>query len=339
MSGKREKAPRDSVGPSGRVVDVMNFLASHPTETFSLSEIARHFDMSNGTAHRLLTKLAEARYLSRHPRHKTYSLGMALVAIGKAALAKHRDIEIAQRELVRLAGELKVQCVVSTVADGELLILACEGSSQGREPPNQIGERRPLIPPLGIGHFAWADERAQADFLLRAPVAFSAAARERMAFALSVIRKRGYNIAASGPAIRALRQLTSLPLGDQASEALWAGLRQLLADLSPDEIQLLDLDDIGPEGVSYITAPIFSPSGEVVLELGISGLPHGLDSAGIAHCVERLCAAAAIVTAETHGRSPLQPATTARGRRDQDEGGSRRPAKRAAAPRSRKAAT
>ena len=93
---------RDSSGPNARVIDVMNFLAARPTESFTLTEIALHLGLSNGSAHRVLTTLAESQYLSRHPKTKTYSLGMALVAIGQAALAKHRDIDIARRELTRL---------------------------------------------------------------------------------------------------------------------------------------------------------------------------------------------------------------------------------------------
>ena len=71
---------RDSSGPNARVIDVMNFLAARPTESFTLTEIALHLGLSNGSAHRVLTTLAESQYLSRHPKTKTYSLGMALGA-------------------------------------------------------------------------------------------------------------------------------------------------------------------------------------------------------------------------------------------------------------------
>lgn len=292
----------DSSGPNSRVVEVMNFLAAHPTESFTLSELASRLGLSNGSAHRLLTTLAEARYLSRHPKHKTYSLGMALVALGQAALAKHRDIDIARRETMRLADELKVQCHAMTVVHDELLFLACEGVPQSYDPPNRVGERRPFIPPLGMGHVAWAGAEAQEDYLARAPAALSDKGRAHLVKALEVMRRRGYGIAGSGPAFRALRHFTSYPVGYQGDEAYWAGLRQLVADLSDREIQLLDLNDVGPEGVSYITAPVFAPSGQVALEISISGMPPNLSAAEIERYVERLRAAAAIVTSETHGR-------------------------------------
>ena len=81
-------------------------------------------------------------------------------------------------------------------------------------------------------------------------------------------------------------------------------MRQLVADLSESEIQVIDLAGIGAEGISYITAPVFAPSGEVALELSIAGLPPHLTPDETERFIERLRAAAAIVTAETHGRFP-----------------------------------
>jgi hypothetical protein len=80
-----------------------------------------------------------------------------------------------------------------------------------------------------------------------------------------------------------------------------AGLRPLIADLSEREMQLLDFDEAGPDGISFITAPVFSPEGQDSLELTLSGLPP---HAELQNYVERLCAAAAFVTTETHGRIP-----------------------------------
>lgn len=310
VSGKEHSGSEHSRS-NGRVVEVMNFLAAHPTESFTLSQLAASLGLSNGSAHRLLTTLVKARYLSRHPRLKTYSLGMALVAIGQAALATHRDIDIARREMARLAAELGVQCYATTVVDDELLFLAREGTPQSYDPPQQVGERRPFMPPLGLSHVAWASRQVQEDYLARAPAALSGEARDHLRRALEAVRRRGYSISGSGPAFRALRQFTREPVGYQAEETYWAGLRQLVADLSCREIQLLDLAEAGAEGVSYITAPVFAPSGEVALELTISGLPASQTVAELERYVERLRAAAAIVTGETHGRMPRDHAIAA----------------------------
>lgn len=303
----------DNSGPNGRVVEVMNFLAAHPTESFTLSELAARLGLSIGSAHRLLTTLTEARYLSRHPRHKCYSLGMAMVAIGQAALVQHRDIEVAQREMARLASELRLQCHVCAVAHDELLFLASEGVSNGHEPLNRVGDRRPYIPPLGMVHAAWAEPDEQEDYIARAPAALNERVRVHLSRSLEVIRKRGYAMSGSGPAFRALRHFTAAPVGYQRDEAYWAGLRQLVADLSEREMQLLDFSEAGADGISFITAPVFSPAEKVSLELTLGGLPPELPPSEIERCVERLLAAAAVVTQQNHGHMPLPDTTGARG--------------------------
>ena len=297
----------DGSGPNMRVVEVMNFLAAHPTESFTLSELASHLDLSVGSAHRLLTTLAEARFLSRHPKRKTYSLGMALVAIGQAALVQHRHIDIAKREMVSLASDLKLECHACAVVQDELLYLASEGVPQSYEPLSHVGDRRPYIPPLGIVHAAWATPDEQEDYVARAPAPLSEAARNHVAHSLGVIRERGYAMSGSGTAFRALRQFTIAPVGYQRDEAYWAGIRQLLADLTERELQLLDFDDAGPDGVSSITAPVFSASGQVSLEISLGGLPTNLKRDEFDRCVERLRVTAAVVTREIHGRKPSDP--------------------------------
>jgi DNA-binding IclR family transcriptional regulator len=145
----------DRSNPTNRVLGVINFLAAHPAENFSLAEVARQVGLSKGSAHRLLTTMSEANFLSRDEKNKTYSLGVALVAVGQAALEKYRGLEIARREMARLTQELTVQCSATAVVGEDLLILAKEGVPQSHEGLNRVGERRPMIPPMGICFVAW----------------------------------------------------------------------------------------------------------------------------------------------------------------------------------------
>ena len=288
-----------------RVIDVLNFLASHPTEAFTLSEIAEHLRLSNGSAHRVLTTLTEARYLTRHPKHKTYSLGVALVALGQAALEKHRGVDIARREMARLVAELKGQCIATAIVDDEMLFLAKEGTPLTHDSFNRVGERRPFLPPLGLGHVAWADAETIEAYIERSQATLTDAVRSHLLTALALIRRRGYVVAANGRALRALRQTAVLPLDQRKDPAHIQRVQQLISELTEAEIQLLDLADAGRDGVSYISAPVFSPAGNVAMELSLSGMPDNLSLAEIERYAERLRAAAAIVTSETHGRSPM----------------------------------
>lgn len=294
----------ESSGTNNRVIEVINFLTAHPTESFTLSELAAHLGLSNGSAHRVLATLTEARYLSRHPKHKTYSLGVALVAVGQAALEKHRGIDVARREMARLTAELKGQCIATAIVDEELLFLAKEGTPQTHDGMNRVGERRPFLPPLGLGHVAWADKKSIASYLDKAASTLSEQMRGYLKKALEVIRQRGYVVAANGNALRALRQTAMFPMDQPRDDVYWSRVKQLIAELSEQEIQLLDIADMGEGGISYISVPVFSPSGTVALELSLSGMPSDLTVAEIERYAERLRAAAAIVTSETHGRAP-----------------------------------
>lgn len=294
----------DSSGPNGRVIDVITFLAAHPTEAFTLSELASQLGLSNGSAHRVLTALADARFLSRHPKHKTYSLGMALVAIGQAALEKHRGIDVARREMAKVADELKVQCVATAIVDDELLFLAREGVPQTHDGLNRVGDRRPFVPPVGLGKIAWSDERTVEAYFQQAPLQMPRPVIDHMRRSLEVIRRRGFAVAGVGHALQDFRKATTLPIGQRRDAAYWAHLDDLIARLTPNETQLIDLSGADLVGVSHISAPVFAPNGTVALELTLSGMPLDLSVAEIERYASRLCAAAARITAETHGRMP-----------------------------------
>lgn len=294
----------DPSNPTGRVIDVLNFLAARPTESFSLAEIARHLRLSNGSAHRILTSLAAAQFLSRNDKRRTYSLGVAMVAIGQAALEKHRGVEAARREIARLAAELNVQCSANTVTGDEILVLVKEGAPQSHRGLTRVGERRPLVPPLGLCHVAWGGEAGIAAYVDRAAPYIDEAMRAHLLAAFPLIRQRGYAIAANGPGAGHAREASALPTDQPRGEGYWASVFAMVARLTPNEVQLSDMADAGAEGVSYITAPVFSPAGTVAMQLVISGIARTLPPPEIERYAERLCAAAALITSETHGQRP-----------------------------------
>src|ERR1044072_4479692 len=123
----------DVSNPTSRVLDVITLLAAHPMEDFSLAEIARQLEMSKASAHRLLVTMADADFLARNARHKTYSLGMGLLAVGQAALQKYPGLDFARSEIAKLSIELNVQCSAAAMIGGDLQILAREGTPQSHE--------------------------------------------------------------------------------------------------------------------------------------------------------------------------------------------------------------
>ena len=294
----------DTSNPTGRVIDVLNFLAAHPTEAFSLAEIARHLDLSNGSAHRILTTLAAARFLTRNEKRRTYSLGMALVAIGQAALEKHRGIERARSELARLAVDLNVQCSANAVVDDEIVVLVKEGTAQSHRGLTRVGERRPLVPPLGLCHVAWGGETAIAAYVESVSPHIGEAVRSHLLASFPLIRRRGYSIAAHGPGASHSRDIMADPDIENRFQTYRQSIGEMVGLLTPNEVQLFELDHAGGEVISHITAPVFSPTGAVSLQLVISGMPSNLARAEIVRYAEKLCATAALITSETHGRRP-----------------------------------
>ena len=286
------------------MVRVLNFLAAHPTETFTLAEIAARLGLSNGSAHRVMTALTQARYLSRHPKHKTYSLGVALVAIGQAALEKHRGVEIARRELVRLAEELQAQCVLTTIIDNEMLFLAREGVPRTDEGMYRVGERRPFLPPMGLAYIAWSDRQTSGKYLEQAHTLLGESTRAYLQQAIDTVRGQGYAMAAAGETLRKMSRSAALPIDSAKEGSCWSGVNHLTGQLSEEEILLLDPADAGKQGVAYISAPVFSPEATVRFEMTVCALPGNLSVEEIEHYIQRLRAAAAIVTRDTYGRAP-----------------------------------
>jgi len=284
-------------------MNVLKFLAAHPTETFTLAEIARHVGLTNGSAHRLLTTMAAGQFLSRNEKHRTYSLGVAMVAIGQAAIEKHRGVEIARREIARLAVELNVQCSANALVDNELVVLVTEGTAQSHLGLTRVGERRPLAPPVGLCHIAWSDETTTNAYLEQATAYLSQAAKHHLINSLPIIRSRGYAAAANGSYTG--NSPYAAPVSDEIRDAAyWQRVIAQAGELSIEEIQLLDLAQAQNGGVSYLAAPVFSADKKVAFVLVLSGLPTGLSVRELESCAERLCATSATITSEIHGRRP-----------------------------------
>src|SRR3546814_5448366 len=91
---------------------------------------------------RVMTALTDAGFVSRHPRHKTFTLGMALVAVGQAALDRYPGVAIARREMVRLNAELNVGFGATAIVNNEYLLLGREGTPRTYDGLALVGERQ-----------------------------------------------------------------------------------------------------------------------------------------------------------------------------------------------------
>ena len=179
----------------GRTIALLNFLTAHPDETFSLSELARRLEMNKATAHAMLLALTEAGYLLRHPATKSFTLGPALISVGNAAAARQFEVvDYTRDEMRRLSDDLGVQCVASAAIGEEIVLLGRSGDPEPLGLSVQVGQRLPLVPPLGTVFLAWSgpDEIDRWLRHLGPGAADEQLARYRQA--VTAVRRRGYSI-------------------------------------------------------------------------------------------------------------------------------------------------
>src|SRR5919204_3953290 len=89
-----------------RALDIVSFLAEHPSDAFTMAQLTRALRLNQGSAHAILTTMTEQGFLTRHPEHRTFRLGPALVAVGKAAARANPVLAIAREELQALSEAL-----------------------------------------------------------------------------------------------------------------------------------------------------------------------------------------------------------------------------------------
>jgi DNA-binding IclR family transcriptional regulator len=181
-----------------RALGVLNFLASHAPEQFTLSDISSRLDVNLASTHAVLAVLEGGGYVVRHPRLRTYSLGPSVVALGSAALECHPAIDHARDEARRLSEELDLAVAVTALAGDEIVFLGRVGEHRARGIEAYVGQRIPLVPPVGAVFVAWHDAP---QWLARA------ADPEAMQAVLDEVRRRGWAASFEGDEYRVLGSL------------------------------------------------------------------------------------------------------------------------------------
>jgi DNA-binding IclR family transcriptional regulator len=244
-----------------RSVAVLELLAAHPDERFTLSEVARRCDLNKATAHALLSALSERGVLLRHPAEKRYSLGPVLVSIGEAARRGYTASDFVGPTLDDLATQTDLW-VRAWRADGDHIGVVAE-SGRPSVLPAGGAVHLPLIPPIGALGMAFADPATVEAWLARAP---SGECARAAAAALPVIREQGFIVVRSNPE---WRELTGA--GARPSPVTDAGsLRRALAAATGQDLILTDLDWSGPLVPSEVAAPVFGWNGAVDLCLSVT---------------------------------------------------------------------
>jgi DNA-binding IclR family transcriptional regulator len=288
-----------------RAVSVLNYLAAHPGERFSLSEIARDLKLNKATLHAILGALTDAGYLVREREQKTYALGAALVALGNSAVTSTPAADHAMPEMQALTDELGLDCVASSAIHDEIVILARTGTPRPFGINVQPGQRLPLSPPLGTVFVAWSGSGEIERYLARVGPSVSKERLERYRRAVTAVRARGYSVGLEGPPSPP-RAASSRSRAAAASHA--PTLEESVRGVEIEEYALIDLDRAASYRLNHIGAPVFGPEGEIALGLFLIGFLGGVPAERVPEYAARLKTACERVTKAIHGRDPEEPA-------------------------------
>ncbi len=285
-----------------RAIDILNFIANQPGHEFTLSELVQRLEVNIASCHAILNTLTESGYLVRHPTHKTYSLGPALVATGQAALERHPAIGIAREEAAKLSAENNLDAMVTARMGKDMVGLARYGRYRSTAPSMGVGQHVPLIPPLGALFMAWSSNDKIEQWLKKLPHKTTKAERARYDELLSVIRREGYAVYLEtelpiqlGEAVREVSFSTSSPSDRER-------LTTLIDKLGIEDHYLLYPESGRRYPVRMLSAPIFSPHGEVSYVIYLTGFGDSLGIEEIQGYARKLVATCRSVTMQSNGK-------------------------------------
>jgi DNA-binding IclR family transcriptional regulator len=288
---------------AGRALRVLELVASDPARPWKLAEVQRQLGYSHGNLHAIAATLVAMGYLRRDDHSRGYRLGPALLGLGRAARELYSAVDCAEPELRRLARDLGTETHAATRTGAEILVVARYGPPLPEGDGVRVGLRIPLTPPMGSTLMAWAPPDEVDRYLASATPDVPVARLERIRGALQQVRRRGYSVHVfTGP-----RQA----LDEAASRAVEEGMEEAGGQLATLAHQLADYDYLPPdpsrshihEGVQ-LSAPVFGPTGEVELSVGVVFAGSDLDPAVVVRAPEALLEAAAAATRALGGRPP-----------------------------------
>ncbi|WP_078292197.1 helix-turn-helix domain-containing protein [Mycobacterium sp. D16R24] len=276
-----------------RATQILDHLAARPTQPRSMTEIAEAVGVNAASTLAILQALTDAGFLERHPRHKTYSIGPALLIGGHAARARFAIAAAADREVAELADHFAALATMAMVIGDDVAVISSSGrSSTGVGYP--VGSRVRLAAPAGIIFMAWAEDSLVRRWLENAGARVSDSRWVRVSAMLARVRADGFYVARQSMYVDQYYSLAS---------ALAGGRRQadqrtldLMVDMMSEPADLAE-----PCRIGFLGVPVFGDDGEVVAVLGALGPPELMDRAAVLEAAIRLGHSADHIRAATRG--------------------------------------
>lgn len=290
--------------PITRVMRVLDYLASHPDDGFTVSELARRLSLNKATCHAIVTTLAERRYLTKEASSGRYALGPALIPLGLVAERRFQPLDLAKDELNALADDLGVAVMTSIRDGGEILHLTYYGPMTIFGAMARPGQRLPLVPPLGTTFFAWAPDDVVKQWL--AGVDADSESVEAYLESLAETRAAGYVASRDIPSWRSV--LTTVETSDLDSANTRRAIETQIGGTGLGSYLLTpegeaDVASVRSNAI-FIAAPVFDPVGDVRLAVTVH-LPDS-SSVTIDEAADRLLNLTSHMTVAIGGHIPLR---------------------------------
>lgn len=255
--------------PTERVLDIIEILSRTDARGMRFSDVVRRLDLSQGTAHAILTSLQNRGWVTRDPVTKEFNLGPAMALIASRLDAERPTAAVARSAIRRLAEKTGMAASVVERIGDDLVITAFENPSNS--PPAALpNDRIPYAPPFGIACAAW-DSAAEQEAWVQRGAAGDASLADRLRAALTHTRGRGYDVDWMTPALAdAVHAIGTLP-----DDSVPGNLRSVVDQLRVEFIVTRMVPDEslrGAHSVATISAPVLDSNSRVRLILGVHPL-------------------------------------------------------------------
>jgi DNA-binding IclR family transcriptional regulator len=286
-------------------VRLVSYLADHPGQPLTLSDIARGTGTNKATCLAILSELTEVGWVTKGQHQPTYTLGSALSELGRAAEAAHPALRYGRAALADLDREPDLQCSTLVQPRGQhLVVVDVVGDTSQLGPESRPGHRLPFAPPIGLGLMAWSPTADVDRWLARSDTPITRADRAWFAANFAQIRRLGYVVTRLDHSATEVQQLLAWlaedPVARSARPALHRVSRRLIRDA-----QMLDARrQHGRVLVSAVTAPIFDADGQPALIISSRPVHREMTQRDVGSLGRRVQRATRQATVESGGRDP-----------------------------------
>lgn len=256
----------------GRVVSILNFIADHPGQSFTLTDLVRALRLSRATCHGLLAGLVDAGYLYRS-NDKSYLLGPALIAMGEIAKEHFSPLQVTQPEMRALADEYDATCAACFL-EGTDVVIKDRAAAMSHVGSSTLRGAQPLLAQFASVFFVWSppeEVKAWLDSLDSAPRKDK---REAMLKGIEFIREHGYGISVR---TEEWREAKSFP--DQ---------RPTWEMLNTSMYPVFELDPDADYNLAYVEAPVYDSRRQVAFVIALTGYKGSYKGSDVVRIGERV---------------------------------------------------